>query len=81
VVDGDPNWSTDPNEYPLEMPGRGTQATSPNSNEVVAFACQMRVRGIPVLADEPIQEIYEIATILIAASNLTGSAFQLSTLT
>jgi len=78
VVDGDPAWSTDENEYPLEMPTRGTQASAPNNNDVVAFSCQLRVRGVPVLADEPIGQVHEITNIIIASSSMAGVTFQTS---
>jgi hypothetical protein len=76
-VDGDPLW--DPggtNLYPLEMPGDLSQASGPNKSNIVAFSCQMRVRGVPVLSDEPIRQVYEMTNIYIATSNLTGSSFQ-----
>jgi hypothetical protein len=75
-VDGDPLW--DPggsNIYPLEMPGDPVQANSQNKSNIVAFSCQMRVRGIPVLSDEPIEQVHEMTSIFIACSNLVGSSF------
>jgi hypothetical protein len=75
-VPGDPNW--DPsitNNYPLEMPGEPVQASNPNQANVTAFACQLRVRGIPVFADEPVEQITAISTIYMAMSNMTGSTF------
>ena len=47
-IAGEPN-----NEYPLEFTGRPSQAHSANNADIRAFTASMRIRGIPMLLDEP----------------------------
>lgn len=75
-VPGDARWSSDPNEYPLEMSQDADQASSAGRGAIFSFSGQLRVRGIPLIPTEPICNIYTMLTFVLAMSNMTGSTFQ-----
>lgn len=80
-VPGDPNWDASvADRYPLEMVGDTVQASSSNRSNVTAFACQWRVRGIPIFSDYPVQQIYTVSNLYIAYTHLGASTFHTTTL-
>jgi len=74
-VPGDVRWSTDANEYPLEMSQEPEQISQAGRSGVFSFFGQLQVRGIPLVPTQPIGNVYTIATLVCALSDMTGSSF------
>ena len=76
IVPSDPTYplQTGNNKYPLEWVTMPTQIGSANRTNITAYNAQLRVRGVPIILDDPsTKNIKQITTIKLTTTDMSAA--------